>query len=246
MKAIIIAAGPGSRLKEFTEQVPKCLVKVNGKTILGHQLEAIRRNGISDISLIKGYKKEQVQVPDIKYYINDNFMNNNILISLMHAEKEMDDDFLAIYSDITFDAQIVKKLIETEGDIVLVVDTSWKNHYEGRIEHPIEEAEKVIFDQYKHIVEIGKDLQNIDRVNGEFIGMMKCTRDGARVFTDYFLKAKEESGEGPFIRASNIRNAYITDFIQYLTDQKIKIPCCLIEGGWQEYDTTEDLQKSTI
>ena len=102
MKAIIIAAGIGIRLNPLTNDKPKCMLEIKGKTILQHQLDVFHANGITDLSLIKGYKKEVINYSGLKYYINDNYRNNNILNSLFYAEKEMDEEFIASYSDIIF------------------------------------------------------------------------------------------------------------------------------------------------
>ena len=98
MKAIIIAAGKGSRLKHLTTDRPKCLVEVNGKSMLQHQLDAYRANDIHDIHIVKGYMQEKIDLPDITYYINDQYEHNSILHSLMYAEEAMDDSFIATYS----------------------------------------------------------------------------------------------------------------------------------------------------
>jgi len=74
MKAIIIAAGYASRLRPITNDKPKCMLEIKGKTILEHQLDAFNANGITDISVIKGYKKKAINYPRLKYYINDNYM----------------------------------------------------------------------------------------------------------------------------------------------------------------------------
>ena len=94
MKAIIIAAGKGARLKRYTEELPKCMLKFGGKTLLKRQIEALNANGITNISLIKGYKKEKINYPGIKYYVNDRFEHNNILNSLFYAEQEMDQEVI--------------------------------------------------------------------------------------------------------------------------------------------------------
>lgn len=149
MKAIIIAAGQANRLRPITNDKPKCMLEIKGKTILQHQLDAFHANGITDISVIKGYKKEAINYHSLKYYINDNYRNNNILNSLFYAEEEIDDEFIASYSDIIFGNDVVRRLKESKGDIDIIVDIDWKGYYEGRTEHPIEEAEKVIFDAEK-------------------------------------------------------------------------------------------------
>ena len=110
MKAIIIAAGLGIRLNPLTNGKPKCMLEIKGKTILQHQLDALHANGIADISVIKGYKKEAISYPCLRYYINDNYRNNNTLNSLFYAEEEMDDEFIVCYSDILFGKNIMRQL----------------------------------------------------------------------------------------------------------------------------------------
>lgn len=86
MKSIIIAAGMGNRLRPLTNNLPKCMLKFKGKTLLQRQLEVFRSCKIENIVLIKGYKKEKIDYPGIKYYINDNYQNNNILNSLFYTD----------------------------------------------------------------------------------------------------------------------------------------------------------------
>ena len=71
MKAIIIAAGMGKRLEHMTTDIPKCLVAVNGKSMLQHQIDAYRANGIHDIHVIKGYMQEKSDLPGLAYYLNE-------------------------------------------------------------------------------------------------------------------------------------------------------------------------------
>ncbi|GAF77349.1 unnamed protein product, partial [marine sediment metagenome] len=122
MKAIIVAAGPGSRLNPLTNERPKCLLEVGGKTILERALEALRANGIERIAIVRGYRSQLIDYPNVTYYENPNFRENNILRSLFYAEREMDDDFIFSYSDIVYSSDIVAKLIEREADIALTVD----------------------------------------------------------------------------------------------------------------------------
>ena len=67
-KALIIAAGLGSRLKKHTENLPKCMLDFGGKTLLQRQLDAYKNSGVKDISLIRGYKKEKITYKGIKYF----------------------------------------------------------------------------------------------------------------------------------------------------------------------------------
>ena len=119
MKAIIVAAGPGSKLNHFTKDRPKCLLKVGKQTIIERALSALRDNGIKDISVVRGWNSELIDYPDITYYHNPDFMNNNILASLFYAEEAMTDEFIFSYSDIIYTRETVAKLLETWPESVL-------------------------------------------------------------------------------------------------------------------------------
>jgi len=244
MKAIIIAAGKGSRLKHYTEDLPKCMLKFGGKTLLERQTEALKANGITDISIIKGYKEEKINYPGFKYYMNDRYEHNNILNSLFCAEKEMDSDVIVSYSDILYERQVISRLSESENDISIVVDIDWKGYYDDRKDHPIHEAENVIFDSNNKVVEIGKILTKKHDVHGEFIGMMKLTKRGADIFKRHFTRARELFWNKPFMRAATFQKAYLTDMIQDMVDMGVDINCVIIERGWKEIDTVEDYEKA--
>jgi len=243
MKAIIIAAGIGSRLSPLTSNKPKCMLEINGRTLLQHQIEALKGTGIDRIVLIKGYKKEMINYPDLVYYINDNYKNNNILHSLFYAEKEMNNAFIAAYSDIFYTKDIVERLLASKGDISIVVDIDWRGYYEGRTDHPIEEAENVIFDADNNVVKIGKILPDKDAVHGEFIGMMKCSKKGAVVFRKYFNRLKQLYKGKLFQGARVFEKAYLTDIFQDMADCDVKINCVIIEKGWAEVDTVQDYKR---
>lgn len=243
-KAIIIAAGPGSRLKDYTENSPKCMLKFGDKTLLERQLEAYRDCGINNIAVIRGYKKEKIDYEGLRYFDNTDFENNNILNSLFYGEEELNGNVIVAYSDILFESSVVKRLLESERDVSIVVDVDWRGYYVGRRDHPVEEAENVIFNANNEVVEIGKILTNKDDVHGEFIGMMKLSPRGAEIFKKHFHHAKEHYWDRPFQRAEVFQKAYLTDMIQEIVDLGVPIHCVIIERGWKEIDTVEDYEKA--
>jgi len=244
MKAIIIAAGMGNRMRPYTNDLPKCMLKFGGKTLFQRQLEALNACKVKNIVLIKGYMEEKINYPGIKYYINDNYQNNNILNSLFYAEKEIDGEVIVSYSDILFEKQVVERLLESKKDISIVVDIDWKGYYEGRKDHPIEEAENVIFDAENNVVEIGKILTKKHDVHGEFIGMMKLTSRGSEIFKRHYNRSKKLFWGKPFQRAPVFEKAYLTDMIQEMVDLGVPIHCVIIERGWKEIDTVEDYKNA--
>ena len=120
-KVLIIAAGMGSRIRAYTEDKPKCLLDFGGKTLLQRQLEVYRVCGAKDIALIRGYKGDRIRYEGIRYYENPDYESNNILNSLFHAEEEIDGHVVVAYSDILFESHVVRRLLESEHDISIVI-----------------------------------------------------------------------------------------------------------------------------
>ena len=243
-KALIIAAGLGSRLKKHTENLPKCMLDFNGKTLLQRQVQAYRDSGIDNITVIRGYKKEKINYKDLKYITNTDYRNNNILNSIFYAEKVINGNIIISYSDILFESNVVKRLMESDHDISVVVDIDWKGYYVGRRDHPLSEAENVIFDSNNQVVKIGKIGTQKEEVHGEFIGMIKLTDRGTEIFKENFHRVKKLYWDKPFQRATIFQKSYLTDMLQELVDIGIKVHCVIIERGWKEIDTVEDYQKA--
>ena len=246
IKALIIAAGLGSRLKKHTENLPKCMLDFGGKTLLQRQLEAYNKNNIKDISLIRGYKKEKINYKGLRYFENKDYKNNNILNSIFYAEKIINGNIIISYSDILFDPTVVQRTMESNHDISVVVDIDWRGYYVGRKDHPISEAENVIFNSNNEVEKIGKINTGNEEVHGEFIGMIKLSNRGAEIFKEHFHRLKKIYWNKPFQRAKIFQKAYLTDFIQELVDIGIKVHCVIIESGWKEIDTVEDYKKALV
>tara|TARA_B110000003_G_scaffold181758_1_gene180864 strand:- start:214 stop:969 length:756 start_codon:yes stop_codon:yes gene_type:complete len=246
VKSIIIAAGLGSRLKGYTEALPKCMLMFGDKTLLQRQLDVHRGCGINDISVVRGFKKEKINFDGLKYFENTDYQNNNILNSLFYAEEAIHGNVIINYSDILFDENVINRLLDSNADISIVVDIDWRGYYVGRKDHPIDEAEKVIFNANNEVIKIGKVLTNKEDVYGEFIGMMKLSPRGSEIFKLHFNRAKKIFWDKPYQRAQTFQKAYITDLIQDMVDMGVLIHCVIIERGWKEIDTVEDYEKALL
>jgi choline kinase/DNA-binding XRE family transcriptional regulator len=243
-KALIVAAGLGSRLQNLTENLPKCMLDFGGKTLLQRQIQAYNECNIKNITVIRGYKKEKINYKNLNYITNPDYKNNNILNSIFYAEKIINGNIIISYSDILFDTNVVKRLLESDHDISVVVDIDWQGYYVGRKDHPVSEAENVIFDSNNKVVKIGKISTQKEEVHGEFIGMIKLNNRGAEEFKKNFYRVKKSYWDKPFQRAKTFQKAYLTDMIQELVDTGVKVHCVIIERGWKEIDTIEDYQKA--
>ena len=246
VKSIIIAAGLGSRLKGYTETLPKCMLMFGDKTLLQRQLDVHRRCGITDISVVRGFKKEKINYDGLKYFENTDYQNNNILNSLFYAEEAIHGNVIINYSDILFDENVINRLLDSNADISIVVDIDWRGYYVGRKDHPVDEAEKVIFNANNEVIKIGKVLTNKEDVYGEFIGMMKLSPKGSEIVKLHFNRAKKIFWDKPYQRAQKFQKAYITDLIQDMVDMGVLIHCVIIERGWKEIDTVEDYEKALL
>ena len=247
MKAIIIAAGLGKRLMPYTEDRPKCLLEIGGKPIIRHQIDVLTSLDINNIHIIKGYKSEAFDFIDLdlKYHLNKNFEKNNILESLFCAESEIEGEVIILYSDIIFDKEVVKKLMASSEEISIVVDINWKENYVGRRDHPIEEAENVIINEKGYVREIGKALEiKKNFISGEFIGMLKLISKGPDMLKKTYHASREKYQNGSFQKAKTFSQAYLTDIIQEMVDNSIRVHCVKVNNGWQEIDTPEDFENA--
>jgi choline kinase len=242
-KAIIVAAGPSTRLRPLTNEKPKCLLEIGGKTILQRALDTLTQNGIEEIVVVKGYQGHLINYPAVTYYENPDFRENNILRSLFYAELEMNDDFIFSYSDILYNKSIVEKLIDSQGDISLIVDVNWRQHYQGRDLHPLSEAELVKVENGR-VTRIGKEVVKANEAHGEFIGLAKFSKSAALAMKAAFHQVARESPAAPFHHASSLEKAYMTDMLQELIDRGLQVQSVDVEGGWMEIDTPQDLAEA--
>lgn len=242
MKAIIIAAGSGKRMGKHAEGRPKSLTDVNGKTILQRQIEALRRNGISEIIVITGPSKEQFTDSQLTYIPDKNYEEHDILGSLMVAKNHINNDVLILYSDILFEDKIINDLVSSNGDIGIAVDFDWKKSYEGRTMHPKSEAENILLLDDK-ILEIRKGIDTENGTVGEFLGIIRLSAKGADKWIQRYENA-ERLYSNKFHHAPSLKKAYLTDMIQELIDSGIDVRPIPISGKWCEIDTIQDLERA--
>lgn len=237
MKGIIIAAGMGRRMGQLTQNLPKCLVPMGDTTLLENIIHRFHTAGVKDIAIIVGYQADKIiyKIKDAHFYVNPHYEHNNILQSLMHAKDFIDDDILISYSDIWLEQPPVSQLAAHPSDCVLSVDTDWKALYEGRDQHPLSEAENVIYDAKKQALKLGKGLyaENKDKLCGEYIGLCKLSRAFCAVFKEVFQELPKEGWQ----------QAYLTDFFNELIARKYPIHCSLHQGLWHEMDTEQDYER---
>lgn len=243
LQAIILAAGPSSRLRPLTKNTPKTLLEIEGKSILQRILKCLRNRGINEVAIVRGYQKEQFTFPNITYFDNDNYDNNNILRSLFYAEEVMTEGFIVSYCDILYSEEVVQKLINSPHDISLIIDTAWAKRYEGRTEHPTDEAELACVED--GLVTRLSKFFNPDSAYGEFIGLAKFSKKGAEILRRNYHRVRQNKWckfEGRFHDATRVDYAYLTDMIQELIFRGYPVHSVDIQNKWVEIDTMQDYE----
>ena len=182
MKAIIIAAGDGSRLGDLTKNLPKPLLDINGKSILGRQIELFHKFGIKDIVIVHGSHKEQFHLNNVRY-IEAKLDGNSgeQTSSLMSARNEIIGDVIISFGDIIFDESILKQLLESDNELVLSTDQNWQKSYEQRTDVSQNFSDFVAL-KNKQIIKFFKNSEDVIEKNNivEFIGLMKLSKVGSK------------------------------------------------------------------
>jgi L-glutamine-phosphate cytidylyltransferase len=249
MKAIIVAAGRGRRLGPETEDIPKCMVRVGGRSILHRQLDGLARAGANDFVIVRGYHGDRIAAPGraLRFVENPAWAENNILASLLYAEREMNGGFLFSYSDIVFADQHAARLAATPGAVALVIDRRWRDAYVGRELHPVSEAELARIDDTAdgpRVTRVGKRLVAPEEAAGEFIGLARFSAEGAEALRAVWRDAERGGLEAPFGAAATLRQAYLSDALNALAARGVPLVPVLIDGRWREIDTEEDLARA--
>ena len=240
MKIIFIAAGSSTRLGTKTLNFPKGLIKINNNSIIGTQLELFNKS--DDIVIITGPNADKFNFKNVTYINDTNHKKHDVLGSLMVAKSHMNNEIVTTYSDIIFDEKILNSIMEFKGDIGIAVELNWEKRYINRDQHPKSEADNVII----HNGEILKIKKNIseskdDQIIGEFIGLMKLSKEGAKIFKNKYSEL-EKTHIGKFHNAPSLERAYLTDMLQELINSGLKISPIIINGNWCEIDTPQDIE----
>jgi phosphoenolpyruvate phosphomutase len=254
--AIIIAAGFDGALLPLTEDRPKAMLEIKGQTVLERQIHALNECGVKDIVVVRGYQKEQINLPNVRYYDNDRFRDTGELVSLFLAEAEMSGRFLFLYSDIIFDPAIVEKLLKSQADTSIVVDRAWNDHVHTLEELRTKKPDLVVTHHppqtgYRFLPAAdGTTLARIgchlppDEADGEFIGLAMFSEEGARLLRTVYHQNRQRPQGCRFHEAESLEKAAFTDMLQEIVDRGAEVACVDIYKGWLEIDTFEDYRRA--
>ncbi|GMV95645.1 MAG: nucleotide sugar-1-phosphate transferase [Phycisphaerae bacterium] len=242
MRAIIIGAGRGSRLKSMTDSQPKCYATIGGRRILDWTLEAFDGAGLADKVFIGGYQIDLIRAdyPHLTFCHNAGWENNNILLSLFHAEEYMADGFVCSYADILFRDTVVREALAHPADIVLCVDTRWRERYTDRSQHPEHDAEKVTA-RGDRVTRIHREIPSEEAL-GEYIGVARFSPRGAGLLREHYHRVRGAFAGRPWREAKVFEKAYLILLFQEMIEQGVPIHFVPTHGDYMEIDTEEDYE----
>jgi len=253
--AVILAAGFEKELLPLTEDRPKAMLDIKGKTILERQLHILRSAGINDIAVVRGYRAEAINVPNVRFFENPHYQSTGIAASLLSALPAVKGGLLVLYGDILFDKTVLERLLVSRGEINLVIDRAWYDLYrtekrspEGAdlvitSEHPVASHRFLASEDPTSISKIGQRLDK-GSVNGEFIGLAYLSGKGLAWLKEVFKAGASCSADKPFHEAPSFSQASLNDLFQELIDRGHPVRAVETYKGWIEVDTFEDYRRA--
>lgn len=233
MKAIILAAGRGSRMNEGTANKPKCLMQLCGQSLLDYGIKSLIKSGFdtSDIAIVTGYKKEMIQVNGVKYYHNANWANTNMFVSLtMAREWLISHPCIVCYADICYSANAVKKLRDSSADLAITYFTGYFDLWSKRFQNPLDDLETFKLDNGE-LIEIGQKPNTKEEVQGQYMGLIK--------FTPESWSAAERIVKSPLPKP--VEKLDMTTLLNSMLKNGVKIEAIPTDDLWLECDNMNDI-----
>lgn len=227
MKSLILAAGFGSRLAPLTDNYPKCLVEVNDVPILMKQIKNLIENGVTDITIISGYKADILEkrvkevYPEIKIICSVDYATTNNMYSAYIARDAMNGEgFLMMNADVFFDSSVISKLLAFDAPNAIATDFGTY----------MEESMKVV-EEHGRLIRISKSITP-DEALGASIDVYKFSAEGAKAFFDKCCEYIEDKNE-----VKLWSEVALNDILP-----EVEFKACPLEGRWYEIDNHDDLE----
>ena len=237
-KAILLAASRGRSLEELTLDRPKCMLDVRGQPLLLRLVSTLRDAGVRDITVVRGYRKEAVDLPMISTVDNDRFATTGEVASLARASEVLRGDCLIAYGDILFRRFVLDDLMESATDLTIVVDGRGKEQA-SRSPDLVACSRPFIGDyldepqsaRLKRFVEADGE----DRIDGEWIGILRTTDRGSRL-----VRAEIDA----MAADGTLDEAGVPDLLSRLLDRAEEVGVTYIAGHWLDVNDVFDLARA--
>jgi L-glutamine-phosphate cytidylyltransferase len=229
MKAVILAAGRGTRIRSVHGEHPKCLIEVDNGTILDHQLDALAMVGINEVAIVVGYEEEQIiahvnarrlLTQRIHFIENPGFaITNNIYSLWLALDWLRGDSFIVLNADVIFDPEILDLAMRPQAPISMIVDPLWRD-----------ETMKVIIVE-DHVTKMSKTISR-EEFSGTYIGITVFSK----AIQDRFFHKMQD------VIAGGRVNEFFNVAVQELANEGVPVGYTSTVGlPWAEIDDPVDL-----
>lgn len=234
MKVIILSAGQGKRLLPKTAEIPKCLLDIQGRTLIEWQIGELYKCGIDQVTVVTGYGAEKVDTllqqrcgySGVTTYYNPDYATTDNLVSCWKVRHEMNEDFILLNGDTLFEAGVLKRLLAS-AETPITVTINQKDGYDA-------DDMKVSLTEKTRLTRIGKDIPS-GQIDGESIGMILFRGTGPELFSRGLEKAVDEPTAG---------HKWYLSVIDAIAKENTVLTCSISGLLWCEVDYPEDLEKA--
>jgi L-glutamine-phosphate cytidylyltransferase len=233
MHGLILAAGRGSRLMHLGNDRPKCLVELEGRPLIERQIAALRRGGVDEIGVVRGYRAEMIDFPRLSYFFNERWAETNMVMSLATAAPWLRSvPVIVSYADIFYRNELVRGLAAAPGQLIVTYDREWRRLWTRRFDDPLADAETFRIDAAGQLLEIGGKTTRIEDIMGQYMGLLKFT-PRAWSAVEALLSSLDEPTRNRLDMTGLLR--------KLLTDKEFSINTFGTAGQWGEIDNPEDV-----
>jgi choline kinase len=227
MRALIVAAGRGTRLRPLTDDRPKCLVRLGGRSLLAWQLGALRHVGITEIAVVLGWRRARVRARGVQRFVNPDWRRTTMVASLLAARAWLArGPCVVAYGDVVFHPAIVRRLARAAADLAISYDVAWRALWDARFTRAEDDGESLRVARGR-VVEIGRPLAGDREPDGQFMGLLRVTPRGV---------ARLARGAG-----SADRRLDTTALLDALVAAGGDVAAVPVRGRWCEIDSIRDL-----
>ena len=237
-RVIVLAASRGEALGKLTEDRPKTMVEVAGQPLLGQIVAAYNASGIKNITVVRGYKADAINLQSLSYIDNPDYGDTSELLSLqcaLEADADNESDLFISFGDVLFKRYIVESLAELEEDFVIAVDTDWQASVNrGRAADYVtcsEAYSRHVFNSRVLLKTAGEELNDAD-IHGEWTGVMRVSAAAMPRFREQVAQLAAEPAN---------RKAKLHHLLAALTAAGEDVRVVYTTGHWLDVDTLDDV-----
>jgi len=229
MKAVILAAGRGTRMPRISKEKPKCLIKIGDRSILHRQIHHLKNNDIHDIYIVIGYKSDIVkrsieENTGIHFLENKEYATTDNIYSLYLTKRFVNGkEFILLNGDVVCEEEIIRKVLEKENENVVPIDSKY---------YDLEELKVRIEDNL--VKEILPKNAPKEKSDGSTIGIFKFSPKGSKMLFDEIERCVKQE----------IKNKWFEFAVNRILPELRMIPIDIHGLKWIEVDTEDDILRA--